>query len=83
MKNTSAPLFAPGGLYVSDVSLIQTLVIFAISTFSLISIELFLEYSRFSINIMFSRMSPFALTSYYNRSFSNCLHLILNHFAIE
>ena len=52
-----APLEA-AGLYSSDVSLILASVVLAISTFSAISTEIFLEYSRFSISAMSSRISP-------------------------
>ena len=75
----SAPLEA-AGLYNSDVSLIFASVVLAISTFSAISTEIFLEYSKFSIRAMSSRISPYDDANLKSKSSSNSFNLILNAF---
>jgi hypothetical protein len=76
-KNTSAP-HAAAGLYASEASLIITSVTFEISTFYLISTEILLDVSRFSISSILSKISPSASASCLSNDASNCFSLILN-----
>lgn len=61
----SAPREA-AGRYNYEVSLILASVTLAISTFSLIYVAIFFEYSKFSIRAISSRISPLALASLNN-----------------
>jgi len=53
----------------------------AISTFSLISVERALDRSRFSMSVMFSRMSPSAVARRCSRSASSSFRVILYWFC--
>lgn len=78
-KYIRAPLDA-AGLYNSEVSFIFASVVLAISTFSAISTEIFLLYSKFSIKAISSRISPLAFANLYNNSSSSSFNLILKEF---
>jgi len=50
------------------------------STLIAISPDNFLEYSKFSIRSIFSKISPFTLANLNNKSSSNYFNLILKSF---